>query len=145
MVRSSKIWCFLLQRIRKAEDCLTKTPIFTVDYNGFYPNQKCFIISKLDLALVAIMNSPVTMFWFKMVLPKLRGDFFEPSKIFMEQFPIPVSLDNKNELEILVKGILDNETDESTRQKNEKKANQIVYKLYSLTNKEIDLLEKYHF
>jgi hypothetical protein len=38
--------------------------------------------------LLALLNSKVTKFLFEMVLPKLRGNFFEPSYVFMKDTPI---------------------------------------------------------
>jgi hypothetical protein len=65
-------------------------PEFTMDQNGWYTNQKCFIIAVDDLYLLGILNSSMTMFLIRSLLPKLRGSFFEPSYVYFKNFPIKV-------------------------------------------------------
>ncbi len=67
-------------------------PEFTFDNSGKYTNQKCFIISSDDFNLLGYLNSSLMFFLFNQLLPKLRGDFFEPSSIFFLKFPIPNNL-----------------------------------------------------
>jgi adenine-specific DNA-methyltransferase len=74
---------------------ITKTNIFSFDTTGILTNQKCFIIPTDDLCLLAILNSNLCMQWFVSTLPLLRGSFFEPSAIFMEQFPVAVASDKQ--------------------------------------------------
>lgn len=69
---------------------ILKQPEFTFDQTGIYTNQKCFIIPSDDLYLLGILNSSVSMFLFTQMFPKLRGDFYEPSWVFFQNFPIPV-------------------------------------------------------
>jgi hypothetical protein len=38
--------------------------------------------------LLAILNSKVSFFLFRQLLPKLRGDFYEPSYVYFKEFPI---------------------------------------------------------
>ncbi len=68
---------------------ILKRPEFTYDASRLYTNQKCFIISDPPLELLGILNSKAYAFLFEMVLPKLRGDFFEPSYIYMKTLPVP--------------------------------------------------------
>ena len=63
-------------------------PEFAIEDYGYYSNQKTFIIPVKDMYLLALLNSKVMKFIFKMVLPKLRGNFFEPSYVFMKDIPI---------------------------------------------------------
>ena len=67
---------------------ICKKPEFAFDDNNFYTNQKCFIISKDDKFLLGILNSQLMNFLFTNLLPKLRGNFFEPSYIYFKNFPI---------------------------------------------------------
>jgi len=67
---------------------ICKQPEFTFDNSVWYTNQKCFIIPLDDKYLLGILNSKVTFFLFKAFLPKLRGDFYEPSYIYFKNFPI---------------------------------------------------------
>lgn len=67
---------------------ICKKPEFTFDDESFYTNQKCFIIPKHDKYLLGLLNSRLNLFLFEMILPKLRGGFFEPSYVFFKEFPI---------------------------------------------------------
>ena len=70
---------------------ICKQPEFTWDEKNYYTNQKCFIISEASKFLLGILNSNVTFFYFKIVLPQLRGGFFEPGFTYMKDMPIPNS------------------------------------------------------
>ena len=88
---------------------ICKKPEFTLDRNGLYANQKTFIISTDDLFLLGILNSSVMMLYFENVVPKLRGDFYEPGFVFMKDFPVPIvdnSSDIKEEIVALVNQML---------------------------------------
>ena len=77
---------------------ICKQPEFTFDTNGWYTNQKCFIISLDDKYLLGILNSKLNHFLFEKYLPKLRGGFFEPSYVFFKDFPIKqIDPTNKSE------------------------------------------------
>ena len=67
---------------------ICKRPEFTFDEDELYTNQKCFIISLPDKYLLGLLNSKVNYFLFRSILPKLRGDFYEPSYVFFKNFPI---------------------------------------------------------
>lgn len=121
-------------------------PEFTFDNFSQYTNQKCFIISLDDKALLGILNSKVMFFFFKNVLPKLRGDYFEPSYVFIKDFPIPsLTESGRKQITDLVENVLDKRTvsnyDNSII---EEEIDQIVYNLYDLTEEEIALIES-HF
>ena len=45
-------------------------------------------ITKEPKYLLGILNSSVNFFLFRTILPKLRGDFYEPSYVFFKDFPI---------------------------------------------------------
>ena len=120
---------------------ITKTNIFAFDTTGILTNQKCFIIPTNDLCLLAIFNSELAMQWFVSTLPLLRGGFFEPSAIFMQQFPLVVASD-KQRAPIIerVNKILAN-PDSPDVPCLEAELNQMVYDLYSLTPREIEIVE----
>ncbi|WGK68348.1 TaqI-like C-terminal specificity domain-containing protein [Candidatus Haliotispira prima] len=64
-------------------------PEFTFDTEHYYTNQKCFIIPGEDKYLLGILNSSVFFFLFRSLLPKLRGNFYEPGYVYLKTFPIP--------------------------------------------------------
>jgi type I restriction-modification system DNA methylase subunit len=67
---------------------ICKGPEFTYDEEKYFSNQKCFIIPKDDKYLLGILNSKVFAFLFNMILPKLRGGYFEPGYTYLRNFPI---------------------------------------------------------
>lgn len=138
---------------------ILKKPEFTFDSNLWFTNQKCFIISLEDDYLLGILNSSVTFFWFKQVLPKLRGDFFEPSFVYLKEFPVkkPAINENKelgNQICRLVNTLVNlniqfsKESLESRRNQlqqaidhAERRIDTLVYELYDLTEEEIAIVE----
>ena len=124
---------------------ICKQPEFTFDKNSLYTNQKCFIIPFDDLYLLSILNSKLTFFLFRQILPRLRGDFYEPSFVYLKDFPIINKPDQnkKNELIQIVDQILSlKESDSSANITTlENEINQLVYELYGLTEEEIKIVE----
>lgn len=106
-----------------------------------FANQKCFIIPTYDLCLLAILNSKVTTKWFEKTLPLLRGAFYEPSSIFMQNFPVPdVSAEARENIICLLRQILAN-PDSPDVPRLEAEIERLVYQLYNLTPEEIALVE----
>ena len=112
--------------------------------------------------MLGILNSALTYFLFRSVLPKLRGDFYEPSYVYLKDFPIrtinfshPTDRDYYDKMVELVgrmlnlhkqltvaktppaKTVLQRQIEVTDRQIDE-----LVYKLYGLTKEEIELVEK---
>ncbi len=137
-------------------------PEFTYDEQQLYTNQKCFIIPTNDKYFLGILNSNITFFLFRKILPKLRGDFYEPSYIYFKLFPIK-TIDSLN---INEKGIHDkivnlvdsmlasqkqlasakSDSDRSLIQQKidalDRQIDKLVYELYGLTEEEIHLVEE---
>ncbi len=60
-----------------------------LDYDSFYTNQKCYILTSLFNELIGIIfNSKLMNFYFKLIGAKLGSSGFEMNKIFIEQLPI---------------------------------------------------------
>jgi hypothetical protein len=132
-------------------------PEFTFDSNGWYTNQKCFIISTDDKYLLGQLNSNLYFYLFNKYLPKLRGGFFEPSFVYMKNFPVvKFNKDNPlcNEIIHNVDSLLqlNKEKQSATLQTQidqiqsgidyyENKINLTVYQLYGLTQDEIKIVE----
>lgn len=115
---------------------------FAWDDQEFYTNQKAFIIPRSTKFLLGVLNSNVIFWLFGKLLAKLQHDFYEPSSIFMKDFPIPIS-SNTESLESLVEQILKskNENPDADVTVLEKEIDQLVYRLYELTEEEIRLVE----
>ena len=81
---------------------------------------------------------------FKHILPKLRGDFYEPSYVYFKDFPIAVPDEMTREtVTLLVEEIISKKKDDSTTDTTllEKQIDQLVYQLYGLTEEEIKIVE----
>ena len=124
---------------------------FHYDKNFFYPNPKCFIITGKSLKFIlSFCNSSLGSYWIKQNCPPL-GKGWELKKVFFEKFPIPkISSTNQQPFIKLVDRILEitsretyNAKDIPKEQKElEAEIDTLVYKLYELTQEEIDFIEK---
>ncbi len=137
-------------------------PEFTFDDKNLFTNQKCFIIPGNDKYLLGILNSSMTNFLFRTILPKLRGDFYEPGYVYLKDFPIPkidLTIENDKKrfekITTLVESMLEtqNKLDKSKidadKKTYEQKArlidneiDRLVYELYELTEAEIEIIER---
>ncbi|OQX00039.1 MAG: restriction endonuclease subunit R [Desulfobacteraceae bacterium A6] len=137
-------------------------PEFTINQTGLYTNQKCFIIPIYDLFLLGILNSTLTMFLFRSLLPKLRGDFYEPSYVYFKGFPIcNINLSDSagktrhdrivdlvgqmlSLHQRLADATLDHDKNALQRQIDaaDRQIDRLVYELYGLTDEEIKIVEK---
>ncbi|HBC86756.1 MAG TPA: restriction endonuclease subunit R [Lentisphaeria bacterium] len=134
---------------------ILKRPEFLFDNSSLYTNQKCFIIPCDDKFLLGILNSQVTFSLFKMILPKLRGGFYEPSYVFFKDFPIAKTKPQLSERLIALvakmielhkklseakvpetKTMLQRQIDAT-----DKEIDKLVYALYGLTEDEIKIVE----
>ena len=69
---------------------MTKYMPFFLDNEGYFTNQKCFIITGENLAwLTAFFNSNVFKICYRDNFPELQGGARELSKIFFEEIKIP--------------------------------------------------------
>jgi hypothetical protein len=140
---------------------ICKRPEFAFDESKKYTNQKCFIIPRTDKYLLGILNSSVNFFLFRTILPKLRGDFYEPSYVFLKDFPIrtidfsnPVEKAQHDKLVALVEKMLELQKKyHETRMESDKELyerqikildaqiDRLVYELYGLTEEEVRVVE----
>lgn len=142
---------------------ILQKPEFTFDTDSNYTNQKCYIIAKDDKWLLGVLNSSVIFYLFRTLLPKLRGDFYEPNYSIFKTFPIP-KLDLSKpgdkakhdaivvEVERILKLKAEHqalEADLSERrhevaaqiEATDRKIDALVYDLYGLTDDEIAIVE----
>jgi len=141
---------------------ICKQPEFTFDESASFTNQKCFIIPTEDRFLLAVLNSRLCFFLFRMTLPKLRGDFYEPSYVYLKDFAIRtidshdpeekaihdkiVSLvSQRMEIGEKLKGaVTDHEVSrhEGRIQGIEDEIDRMVYELYGLTDEDVRIIER---
>lgn len=124
---------------------IVSEPQFYYDEQKYYPEATVFFISGENLKyLTALLNSKAVTFLFKTfymggeLVGKIRY-----KKSFLENVPIPVpSLMQENEITALVNEIIDNKEKNKQILKLEKQIDQLVYKLYELTEDEIRIVEE---
>jgi hypothetical protein len=134
-------------------------PEFTLELTKSFTNQKCFIIPIADKYLLGILNSSVCFFMFRLILPKLRGDFFEPSYIYFKDFSIhPINFSDEKDKSLYAKMIslvdrmlsLHKQFPRTPQEKEmlqrdiestDHAINFLVYQLYGLTEEEIMIVE----
>ena len=128
---------------------MTKFLPFIYDDKSMYANQKCFIITGKSLKYLAgWLNSKIFRAIFKDNFPELQGGTRELSKIFFEKLPVPVITEHNKKLaqtiECMVNKILivKEENINANITTMEDKIDRLVYRLYALNEKEIQLIEK---
>jgi hypothetical protein len=119
---------------------------FSWDENAYYANQKAFIIPNASKELLGTLNSNITFWLFDKMLAKLQNDFYEPSAIYIRDFPI---ITDKS-IEPVVDKILSltqspdyaqNQSAQAKVKEYENQIDQMVYDLYGLTEEEIKIVE----
>jgi len=120
---------------------------FYYDDQGTYPEATAFIMTGESLKYItALLNSKLLTYAFRIFYAggDLRGNTFRYKKVFLEHLPIPkLSAPDRKPFENIVNKILeakksDPNSDTSTL---ESQIDQLVYKLYNLTEKEIAIIE----
>ena len=118
---------------------------FGWDEEKILTNQKAFIIAGASKFLLGVLNSSVVMWLFAKLIARLQGDFYEPSAIFLEKFPIPAaSAEHQKVVERLVERILAAKAQDARADVSavEREIDALVYALYDLTPAEIKLVEE---
>ena len=66
---------------------------YALDLNGYYANDKCFIIPSYDLYLLAVLNSPMMWWHNTRYLGHMKDEALNPSGVKMVDLPIAVPND----------------------------------------------------
>lgn len=93
--------------------------------------------------LLGLLNSTLIFYLFKNILPKLRGDFYEPSYVYFKDFPIANAESEKKEKIISsVTQITSIKAENASADTSalESEIDQLVYQLYGLTDDEIKIV-----
>lgn len=140
---------------------ICKKPEFSIDEECLYTNQKCFIIPSNDKYFLGILNSRVMSFLFASLLPKLRGDFYEPGYVYFSKFPVrtinfndPADAALHDQMVGLVDQMLTlnqklaasnmpqaKEVLKRQLASTDRQIDRLVYRLYGLTDEEIQIVE----
>lgn len=116
------------------------------DNNGFYTNQKCFIITSKNENLKFLnlfFNASSINYYFKKYCGATLGaQGFEMSKIFIENLPIPkISPEAQQPFIELVDKILAKKENNEDTTAEEQEIDIMVYKLYNLTYEEVKIID----
>ncbi len=119
---------------------MTKYLPFVYDTNGFYTNQKCFIITGEHMAyLNAFFSSPIFRYCFRDCFPELQGGTRELSKIFFDKIPVlRVSCEINEWFNTKVE-----EIQQTYSHQKEEKINQRLYDIYKLSEDDIQTIESF--
>ncbi len=114
---------------------------FCIDKSGeIYLSDNNFFISTGSKSLLALLNSKLVFFYLSHVCPTLRGGYHDFRRPFIEKIPINKNL-NKYQEELAEKAdkILRNPNNSKNI---EMEIDKIIYEVYGLTKKEIEIIEK---
>jgi len=121
---------------------MTKFMPFVYDNNGFYTNQKCFIVTGECISfLTAFFNSSLFKYCFRDNFPELQGGTRELSKVFFDKIPIRrVSHEENMMFESKILEIQELKAKGIDTHKKEIEIDNIIFDLYQLTSKERALI-----
>lgn len=136
--------------------CIAKVASFTFDKGIYYSNDKTSIIPSSDLYLLGVLNSKACDFYLKSIASTKRGGYYEYKPMYVSQLPIPnPDEQSRDQITKLVDNLLKLNEQlqtiklETQRQQiqraithSEKKIDELVYALYGLTKKEIEIIER---
>ncbi|MBS1775512.1 MAG: Eco57I restriction-modification methylase domain-containing protein [Bacteroidetes bacterium] len=118
---------------------MVKDLSFTFDEDGFYLNDKCFILNGQHLQyLVAYLNSKLFRYCFEDDFPELQGNSREIKGFVMKEIPVK-EIDTKTEkqFEQLTKKVLHLSKQGLDSRIYENKIDALVFHLYGLTEQEM--------
>jgi len=139
---------------------LAITPKFYLDLEGYYINAPSVIIISDSLYLLGILNSNICYYFISQIAAGRQGGFFEYKPVYVSQLPIPQinfsypkDKANHDRIVALVDRMLalHKKTPRTPQEKEvlqreieatDKQIDQLVYKLYGLTEEEIKIVEK---
>ena len=110
-----------------------------------YVNAPSTILTPYSHYLLAILNSKLLDWYFRLIGVERDGGYFEYKPMFIERLPVPqLPVAEQRPFDRLVKRILSTkEVDPSTDTRElEREIDQLVYSLYGLTEDEIAVVEE---
>ncbi|MFM1998115.1 MAG: hypothetical protein RL204_62 [Bacteroidota bacterium] len=112
---------------------------YAFDTDGNFSNDKTCIIPSTDLNLLGLLNSKLIDFYLKNIASTKQNGYFEYKPVYVSQLPIA----RTNILESIVSEILSlkKEKIKVDTAKLEAEIDQLVYKLYELTQEEVNIVE----
>jgi|WetSurMetagenome_2_1015567.scaffolds.fasta_scaffold11626_3 adenine-specific DNA-methyltransferase len=118
---------------------------FAFDESGSYLNAPSVFLPTNEKYLLGILNSKIIWYFLTSICVVRNGGFIEVKPQYFEQIPIPeISVEDKKVLTNQVNQILSAKKDNPSADTSplEKEIDQLVYKLYGLTEEEIKIVEQ---
>ncbi len=124
---------------------LCTEPKFAFDGDKYHINAPaCIVIAPEPKYVLALLNSKLLFYFINTIAAQRRGGFLEFKPIYVEQLPIAQAAEaEKRQIEKLVAQILKQPDDPRVAQW-EREIDEIVYKLYGLSEEEIGLIEEWY-
>lgn len=127
---------------------MTNTPSFIYESDSFFINQTCYFLThENNKYLLGILNSNLIHYYMKCISSNLGDGAFRWIKQYTEKLPIP-KIDSTNKalsdkIISLVEQILQSKAKDPAKDTKEleSKIDNLVYKLYNLTNDEIKIIK----
>jgi len=120
---------------------LATEPKFAFNSEACYVSAPAVIIPTDDLSLLSVLNSPLCKWWISLQAAVRSGGFLEYKPMYVETVPImPANDKQKAQIFELIQIILAN-PDSPDVPRLEAEINKLVYALYNLSPKEIEIIE----
>jgi len=142
---------------------IAKSCQFTIDDQGYFSNNKTFILPTDDLFILGLLNSKIALFYFKIFCAELEGEndrYLEFRAQYVREFPVrvinfsnPDDVAHHDRMVELVQSMLDLHNLASAGTDHDKtllarqieatdrQIDRLVYELYGLTEEEIGIVE----
>ncbi len=142
-LRSCAYWeCFAKEKIIYPD--IYEHQSFAIDTDGYYSGNTSYFIPTRERWLCGLLNSRVVEWFYSQVSNKVRGGYLRAFTDYMKQIPIPPATPSQQTAvaavvdRILAAKKRDSEVDTSPL---EREIDQLVYRLYGLTEEEIAIVE----
>ena len=129
---------------------MTKYLPFIIDDQGYYTNQKCYILTvsnEILYSLLGLLNSKLIHYYIKLTFPMLQGDTRELNKNRFELIPIENSFHKDKRLSECALQLHNHYRNNSEPNDEilsiEEEIDQIVYNLYNLDSDDIEMIESF--
>ncbi|OOG76460.1 Eco57I restriction-modification methylase domain-containing protein [Algoriphagus sp. A40] len=113
---------------------------FTLDTEGYYTNNKLFLLSNVTKELLGFLNSKLVWFYLNNTTSKLRGDALAMQSPYILSIPTLEEVVNNIALAQKVDLIL-NQSDPTQIKVLEAEIDQLVFELYGLSEEEIGIVD----
>ena len=125
---------------------LSNTPKFTIDTNGHYVDMTTFFIQSNDIYyLLPLMNSKLITWYFDLICNESGVGTNRWKKTYIENLPI-IKASKKEEAQLINFGkeIMSLKSNDFCTKEIEKKVDLMIYKLYGLSQPEIEIIENFN-